>query len=230
MALGLVIMALFVKRFRRIFIFILLVVAIIAGVYWAVIVSSRVVEQRLKAEGPIEYRLETWEVALRMLRSHPVFGVGYENFGVLYKQYAYWDQNAPVVPYPHNTYLWILLMGGIVAFIPFFSFLLYTAIVALRRVVAPPEPTAGEQATLSALTASRAELAGVFLASMAGVFAPALAGDIFYCYYSMLVVFFILGAFMSTVVGSSEGGSARAVGELPPRLGDDTLAEWRWPR
>jgi len=208
LALGLVIMALFIKRFRRIFALLLLIVVIIAGVYWAVIVSSTVVQARLKAQGPIEYRLDTWRVALSMLRSNLTFGVGYENFGTLYKLYGYWDPNAPVVPYPHNTYLWILLMGGAVAFVPFLLFLLVTAVSALRTTLR------GDAApgAAPALASSRAELAGVFLASMAAMFAPAFVGDIFYCYYAMMLTFFILGALNGVMSGSAKPAEVAAGG------------------
>jgi O-antigen ligase len=199
LALGLICLALFVKRFRRIFMVLLVIAVIVAGVYWAVIVSSTVVERRLKAQGPVEYRMQTWEVAARMLRSHLLFGVGYENFGGLYKQYSYWDANAPVTPYPHNTYLWIMLMGGLAAFGPFALFLLVTAVSALRSLT-QAAPGGLSQARLGS---AHSELAGVFLASMAAVFVPALVGDIFQCYYMMMIVFTILGALMAVVTGHS---------------------------
>ena len=221
LALGLIVMAILVKRFRRIFIPLLLVVAIVAGIYWAVIVSSTVVEERLTAEGPIAYRMAAWEVAFTMLRSNLVFGVGYENYGSLYSQYSYWDIDISVEPYPHNTYLWVLLMGGLVAFLPFFLFLLTTAWKAFRatRNTAIDETIGSGNSPEGppTLASSRSELAGVFLASMAAVFAPAAVGDIFYCYYAMIVLFCILGTLNGVLNGSgtskpvetTSGGIAR---------------------
>lgn len=199
LAAGLAIMALFVKRFRRVFLILLVIAVIVAAVYWAVIVSSAVVQSRLKAQGPIEYRVETWAVAGRMLRGNLLFGVGYENFGTMFKRYGYWDTNAPVVPYPHNTYLWILLMGGAAALLPFLGFLVAAATSALRTATLKAPAAVSLFTAAPTLASSGAEMSGVFLASMAAVFGPALVGDIFYCYYMMMIVFSIMGALMAVI-------------------------------
>ncbi len=209
---------------------ILLVIAVIvAAVYWAVIISSTVVQSRLKAQGPIEYRVETWAVAGRMLRGNLIFGVGYENFGAMFKRYGYWDTNAPVVPYPHNTYLWVLLMGGMAALLPFLGFLLAAAWSALRTATLKPPETVALFPVAPTLASSGAEMSGVFLASMAAVFGPALVGDVFYCYYMMMIVFSIMGALMAVITRKLPDasplpawGPLQDLPEIDPALGRDS--------
>jgi hypothetical protein len=44
-------------------------------------------------------------------------------------------------------------------------------------------------------------LAGVFLASIAAILVPAFVGDIFYCYFAMMLLFFILGSINGVMSG-----------------------------
>lgn len=204
---ALITMALLIKRFRQFFVVMLLVGAIVAGVYWALIVSSPAVQERLRAQGPIEYRAETWRVALIMLRDNPILGVGYENFSQLYQHYGRWDINAPVLPTPHNTYLWVLLAGGVVAFVPFIAFLGVVVFSALRlwavaRGSSDGFPDAG--------------LAGVFLASMASILTSALALDVIYGTFNTMIMFLIMGAFWGAVSGESQ--------RIRPHLGGNRKA------
>lgn len=196
LVLALIVMALLIRRFRRIFAFMVLIGAALAAVYWAVIVSSAAVRERLQAQGPVEYRADTWNVALRMIKDNLAFGIGYENFQFYYHRYGHWDIYLRALPTPHNTYLWVLLMGGLVAFIPFMVFLGATALSALllylrgrgREEVFPD-----------------ADSAAAFLASMAAFWAPALAMDVLTGYYNTMLMFLIVGAFF----GAAEGERRR---------------------
>ena len=192
LAFSLLIMALFVKRFRYIFLIMVLVGVVLVGVYWALITSSAVVQERLTAEGPIEYREAAWSVALRMIKDYPVFGVGFDNYRYYYQRYAQWDIYLRATPTPHNTFLWIILMGGFVAIVPFFIFL---CMVALRALSLCVKPGADDQAR------THAELAGVFLASMSAYWVPAQAMDALGGYYNTMVMFFIIGAFYGAISG-----------------------------
>lgn len=198
-------LALFVKRFRRVFIILVLIGAVVGSIYWVMILTSTVVQERLTAEGPIEYRMQAWDVALRMARDHPLLGVGYDNYRHYYPRYAWWDIYLRATPTPHNTYLWVMLMGGIVAFGPFMLFLLAIAFGALciRRQA---RDTAG-------VPYSEHELAGVFLASMAAIFAPAFVMDILAGYYNTMIMFLIMGAFFGMIQGE------RQLRERPPETG-----------
>jgi O-antigen ligase len=186
LVIGMFVMALFVPRFRKIFLLLLLIAAIVGGVYWAVIISSTTWRERLQAQGPLDYRAETWEVALDMIRDHPLFGLGYENFSSYYPRYARWDVYLRAVPTPHNTYLWVMLMGGAAAFIPFALMLLVMTVSAwgLHRGTRP-------------LRRERpwADIAGVFMASMASIWGPAFVMDIMTGYFNTMIMFTIIGAF-----------------------------------
>ena len=189
---ALLVMALFIKRFRGIVLTMLLLGVIVGGVYWAIIISSATVQERLTAQGPIEYRMQTWKVALGMIKDHGVFGLGWDNFRYYYKQYAYWDIYLRAMPTPHNTYLWVILTAGIAAFIPFVTFLLSIFFSALRVLVRG----------ISEATASvDAELAGTFLASMVVILAPAMVMDVLTGYYNTMLMFLIMGAFSGFVTG-----------------------------
>lgn len=197
---GLLVMALFVRRFRGIFLMLLLVGAIVAGVYWAIIISSTTIQERLTAKGPIEYRLQTWDVSLRMIQDYPIFGLGYENFASFYSRYGYWDVYLRATPSPHNTYLWVILMGGVVAAAPFVIMLLYMALAPLGLYY---------RALPHRREMPYADLTGVFLASMTAIWVPALAMDILTGYYNTMVMFMIMGAYFGVV--SWEGWYAKVM-------------------
>lgn len=192
LVLALIVMALLIRRFRRIFLLMVLIGGILAATYWAVIVTSATVRERLQAQGPIEYRAETWNVALRMIREHLAFGVGYENFQFFYRRYGYWDIYLRALPTPHNTYFWVLLMGGLMAFIPFMVFLGMTAISALSVYW---------RARGQGESYPDADLAAAFLASMAAFWGPAVAMDILTGYYNTMLMFLIVGAFFGVLEG-----------------------------
>lgn len=207
---GLVVMAIFVKRFRRYFLVIAVAAAIVLSAYWVVVVSSTTVRERLQAQGPIEYRAEAWEVAFRMIKDYPVFGVGFENYQRFYRRYAHFDIYFRVDPTPHNTFLWVMLMGGLFAFIPFMLFLVFIGLFSLGMM-------RGGRVTADGATES--ELAGVFLAFLAAVLVPSLATDIFYGYYNNLLLFFVIGSFIGAIYGERERLAGRmTMGKLAPPL------------
>ncbi len=207
LVLALVVMAIFIPRFRRTF-FILLILAVIVGsIYGAVILSSATVRERLKAQGPIEYRRETWDIARRMIRDHPIFGLGYENFPYYYRRYGHWDIYLRAQPTPHNTYLWVLLMGGIIAFIPFMAFLLYLAWTSLKLY----------RSSRSAESFLDPDLVGVFLASMAAIFAPAFVMDVLTGYYNTMIMFMIMGAFWGAVAGERQRAERARLAQMAAR-------------
>ena len=205
LAIGLFVMALFVKRFRGIFLLLLVAAAIAASVYWVVIISSATVQERLTAQGPIEYRRETWQVAWNMIRDHPLFGLGWDNFRQVYSRYARWDIYLRATPTPHNTYLWVILTGGVVAWVPFMLMLLTTSFSALGLYF---------RALPRRSQVPYADLAGTFLASMAAIWAPALVMDVLTGYYNTMLTFLIMGAFFG-VVGWERWSWRLKTGALP---------------
>jgi O-antigen ligase len=192
LALAIVIMGLFIRRFRKYFVALLVIGTIVGVTYWALITTSAVWRQRLQAQGPIDYRLQTWVVALNMIKDNPAFGIGYENFQFFYKRYAIWDIYLRAMPTPHNTYLWVILMGGMVAFIPFFAFLASLFLSALKLYLKPP----AEEGFFP-----DRDLVVVFVASMISILAPAAVMDVMTGYYNTMIMFFIMGAFFGAVTG-----------------------------
>jgi len=194
-------MAIFVKRFRKVFVAMVVVGVIVLGAYWAQITASATVQERLMASGPIDYRLETWDIALRMIRDHPWFGVGYENFRHLYERYGYWDVYLRATPTPHNTYLWVILMGGVVTFVPFMLFIAAVLLSSLR--------VRASARRIERFAPDR-DLAGTFVASMASILAPALVMDVLTGYYNTMVMFLIIGAFSGAMSGIRRADAVRS--------------------
>jgi len=206
---ALIMMALFVKGFWRILLLLLLLGAIVAGIYWAVIVSSPAVQERLTASGPISFRQEAWRIGILMAKDNPIFGVGFENYYQFYRQYGRWDINLRAAPSPHNTFLWVLLTGGIVALIPFVGFI-WGVIYSPLKLYFKSRGLHGESPD--------ADLAGIFLASMASILVPGLAEDLPAGHYHMMLWFFIMGAFFGAVQGERRRVAMR-------RLTEDLLGE-----
>lgn len=186
----LLVMALLVPESRRFFVVILIAMAVAAVVYGAVILASPAVQERLTAEGPIEYRMETWDVAWRMIRDHPAFGVGWESFSQYYSRYNAWNIYLIATPTPHNTLLWVALMGGLVALVPFVLFLASLFSTGLAIYL---------RAMVSGDLLNQRSLAGTYLACLAGVMVPAMTTDILSGAYNNLIFFLLIGAFLGTV-------------------------------
>ena len=59
-----------------------------------------------------------------MVRQSPLLGVGFDNFGTqAIRQYG-WDPHAGVgttMPSTHNSFVYVLVSGGLLAFLPFLA-------------------------------------------------------------------------------------------------------------
>lgn len=84
-------------------------------------------------------RLLMWNVALKMIADHPVLGVGYLNFSKANKIYAasfegkvdqrlynttFGFEGQPGLSHTHNTFLNVLVEGGLVSAVPFYMMFL----------------------------------------------------------------------------------------------------------
>jgi O-antigen ligase len=71
------------------------------------------------------FRLDLWQSSLEMIRDHPVFGVGLDNFAYLYQQ-VYLREGAAAEPnlsHPHNWLLHVWLELGVLGLIAFVALL-----------------------------------------------------------------------------------------------------------
>jgi O-antigen ligase len=198
---SLVLLALLMPRFRPFFIAMLVVAVLAVGSYWAIIATSTAVQERLHAQGPIDYRRETWDIALRMIRDYPLFGIGYENFPHFYNQYGSWDIYLRATPTPHNTFFWVVLMGGVVVLAPYLLMLGAIFLSALGVYTRGHLDRAEEDRHDAFRGDNYADLAAVFVASMAAVLVPSVVMDIFQGYYNTMIMFLIMGAFFGAVTG-----------------------------
>ena len=186
----LVAMAVLVPESRRFFVMTLVVISVVAVVYGAMILTSPAVQERLTAEGPIDYRMQAWDVAWRMIKDHPAFGVGWESFSHYYTRYDVWDIYLIATPTPHNTFLWVTLMGGLVALVPFVLFLVSLVSTGLSVYL---------RAAVSGDPYNQRSLAGTYLACLAGVMVPAVTTDILSGAYNNMIMFLFIGALLGTI-------------------------------
>ncbi len=84
------------------------------------------------------YRWDYWTGAVRMIQTHPMTGVGLNNFGYYYTQYK--PPSAPEdVKDPHNMFIRIAAEAGIPAAFLFAALVLWGFLSALRHEKAPEE-------------------------------------------------------------------------------------------
>ena len=87
---------------------------------------------RAKSSGTVETRMDSWTAGLHMIESHPLIGVGIDNFTNNTKKYA------DVYIYsaaPHNIYVKLLAESGIFVFILFLIFIATLLIQNFRVLV-----------------------------------------------------------------------------------------------
>ncbi len=110
----------------------LLPLLVVIGILVAsVAVDPQIVQKRLVSERPISDRLALWQIAFRLFRGSPILGIGYGNYAQRVIEQFGWDPymatTVGVAPSPHNTYLGILVSGGLVALIPYLAIFLSLA-------------------------------------------------------------------------------------------------------
>jgi len=150
-------------RLRRLLLPALLVLAMLALVFWQSVISSPAVNERLLEDTSIGYRSEVFQLALDMVRSDPIFGLGYFNFGPIAKERYGWDPAPIFGQYPpaHNSLMFILVSGGLLALLPYLAWFALVAWQGAKRYLAR---AAGEE-TRDVLAAGAALLLLYFAAS-----------------------------------------------------------------
>jgi putative inorganic carbon (hco3(-)) transporter len=151
-------------QLRRLLSPVLLLLAILALIFWQSVVSSPAVNERLLEDQSIGYRSTVARLALDMVRDDPLLGLGYYNFGPIAKQRYGWDPVPLFGIYPpaHNSLMFILVSGGLLALLPYLAWFGMVAWQGARRYLA----AAGQEETRDVLAAGAALLLLYFVASV----------------------------------------------------------------
>ncbi|MBM4456952.1 MAG: O-antigen ligase family protein [Chloroflexi bacterium] len=120
---GILLMVLLDPGTRRIFVRLLPAIIVVAAVIGVVAVSPQVVGARITSEAPIGYRFIAWEIAWDLFRQSPVGGIGYHAFGYAAMEQYGWrpHEKLGLAPAPHNSFLYVMVSGGLIAFIPYLA-------------------------------------------------------------------------------------------------------------
>ena len=135
---GLLVLAAYERRLRRVVFPSLALIVLLIGLFWEPLSQSWLVRERLSSSRPIEYRLVAFDLTRRMVAQNPVFGVGYGDFGRVVTRVYGWDpdRNIYLDPSPHNSFLFVLASGGLVALLPYvglFGAIAWEGVRLLRR-------------------------------------------------------------------------------------------------
>lgn len=142
---------------------------ILLAVFWTSVVNSPVVTERLLEDRSVDYRATAAELSLAIARQEPLLGVGFSNFGVEAARRYGWDPAARLDQWgaAHNSFLYVLVSGGLLAFLPYVAWIGLLAwgwLQRWRRGLAEPDVAARDH-HLDALAAALAMFLTYFLAS-----------------------------------------------------------------
>jgi O-antigen ligase len=177
------------ERYRRILVPILLVAGLAALFYWQAISASAVVVERLSNVSSIRFRLDLLDASLKLIRDHPLFGVGVGNFAYYFLQYGgHWETLAYDLPSPHNTYVLVLSTMGLVSFIPYVLIFLSMLLTVLGAIVR----SRTDQRLDKALLVSGLGVIVAYMVSAAAV-------DLYVNVFTSLIFFLIMGAILGYI-------------------------------
>lgn len=87
----------------------------------------------VKIDTSSEMRLAIWESTIAMIEEHPVLGIGWGAYWMVYHSYDFYIQNPSVlIVHAHNVYLNYAAEIGIVGALAYFAFLFGTIYFSLR--------------------------------------------------------------------------------------------------
>lgn len=127
--------ALFYPRFRKIFFFGFILIAIISLFNWANITSADRSVGGVAAMGPIYDRINLYAASSKMFLEKPIFGFGFDTFQKVSPEFF---SKVSGIPYqgvglsPHDTLTGILVELGLVGFIPLILIFFYIFRHSLR--------------------------------------------------------------------------------------------------
>ena len=178
------------RKVARVALPIMLVAAVVIGATWFSLQDSAFVG-RLTSEGPVDYRLQAWEVGLSIHAQEPVFGVGWGSYGRIAVQQGFRSTgHVHVLPSPHNTYLNFLVAGG---YLLLGGFLLLAASLAFTLVRFGLVFRRARQPIPLYLAAAGASFFAYYI--------PSAAFDNNFAIYANIVFWAIMGAVVSTSLG-----------------------------
>lgn len=178
----------FDRRVKRLVIALLLTIALVLVVGWSAVIESEFVQQRILDPYPIYNRVALAATAVNMIVHNPVFGIGFGtgSFAAHRAEYltgvAGVAREYAVYSNPHNDYLEILVLLGIVGFVPYCGIL----IVSLRSCVR------NLRACSAAQPVDRA-VALVALASITCYLEQGLFGGLSSVWYASNIAYLLLG-------------------------------------
>jgi hypothetical protein len=201
--LGSAVVVLLSPRMRRALIPVILLILIAALLLGGIaLVKPDALESRLTSEQPIAYRLRALEIALAMVRQSPLLGIGFDNFGTqAIGQYG-WDPHPGIrvtMPSTHNSFVYVLVSGGLLAFVPYLAIF---AGLARRGYAFWRLPTHSDRRE------TNHELVAVLWATLAAYLGAIITFDVVNAQYTNLVFFVIMG----TLLGTLEQANGEIVG------------------
>ena len=199
--LGIIVMVWLSPGIRRALLPLLLVMLIAGTVLAIAVIRPEAVLARLAAEGPISYRLQAWQIAWEIFRSSPLLGIGYDNFGRTAVAQFGWNPHAvrmvANVPAVHNTYLYTLVSGGLIALLPYLGIFLTLALrfrQFWRQHERPSEITAGGKTS----TETR-DMVATLWATLLGYLVIIGTFDAFNAQFANMLFFLIVGTLLGNL-------------------------------
>ena len=197
-ALAVVVLSAFFGRLRRTLLPALVMLTLVGVLSWPILSQQPIIKERLADEASVEDRLNNVTVSLALWRQAPLFGIGYASFGLAALDQGLLPRIAKYVPAPHNSYLFVLTSGGLLALIPY---LLSFAVIAfdLWRFGRRAPPGAAAPRVLHSMIAGGWAILLIMLGT-------SLTYDVATGTLTSLMFYFFMGA----VYGMAEHAAARA--------------------
>ena len=196
------------RRVRRV----LITGALLGGIGMAItlpmVMRTQVFEQRLTELAPIYNRLALWSTAANMIAHNPVFGVGfgYRTFNDRKREYLVSFGPAAMTKYaldpgvPHNEFLHVFAMTGLVGFITYVMVYLSAWRLTARCARAPPVD-GGLQGHLA-----------LYVQGMLAILVVGgMVSELWTFRYLLTLIFFMLGILASAETQARANATARAV-------------------
>lgn len=132
----------YVKKNRKYLIAVMMVTLCVVGY----MISSPQYLQRIKSITNITTdhsnadRVWTWKSAKQMIQDHPILGVGFGQFGEVYKKQYKYEQETQTLIHTHNNFIQVAVESGIVGIAGFLYlvwYFLYTSLRSYRQQMNP---------------------------------------------------------------------------------------------